>query len=120
MRTWIDRSVLIEGAETFASRHGFHIRQNAKRISSLAEIAVYNSFVEFYVGSGFTVEAKNLGPKKSFKYKLSASGLNENFSYFRVTKDKTSFSIMHNTSVQSAHHRHLYYTADVVVLLQVY
>ncbi len=61
--------------------------------------------------------AKNLGPKKSFRYKVSSTGHTENFSYFEAV-DRASDAvtcIFHNTKIQSAHHEHLYYTPDVAV-----
>lgn len=117
MRPWIDRKVLIKEAKDFVRRNGYFLRQNAHRISSLVEVAVYNSIVEYYRTRGFMLEARNLGPKKSFRYKVSSTGLTRNFSYFRATEPTTGavVCIFHNTRIQSAHHAHLYYTPDVAV-----
>ena len=78
MGPWIDRKVLVSNAKRFVQSYGYLFRKNAKRISSLVEIAVYNSLVQYYKAKGFVVRGENLGPKKSFKYKLMASGLFEN------------------------------------------
>lgn len=117
MRPWIDRRVLIRQAKKFVKEYGYFYQKHAKRIGSLVEIAVYNSVVSYYDMCGFELTAKNLGPKKSFRYKLSAAGLIENFSYFEAERKKDSkhIKILPNTKIQSAHNMHLYYTPDVVV-----
>jgi hypothetical protein len=115
MSPWIDRKILIKNAESFVASHGYFLRQNGPRISSLVEIAIYNSIVQFFKARGFQVRGENLGPKSSFRYKLTAAGLTENYSYFVATKDDIAFHILHNMRMQSAHHDHLYFTGDVVV-----
>ena len=115
MGPWIDRRILERNAKKFAQSHGFFLRKNGHRISSLVEIAVYNSIVEYYQTCGFLVSGENLGPKKSFRYKLTASGLTENHSFFIARREAVSFQILHNMRIQSAHHDHLYFTADVCV-----
>lgn len=119
MNPWIDRTTLISEVKTFVNRHGYFFRQNSKRIGILVEITVYNSIVSLYERQGYALEAKNLGPKKSFKYKLSPIGLIDNFSYFvAISKDrKETICIFHNTKIQSAHNDHLYYTPDIAVCL---
>ena len=115
MGPWVDRHTLIRNAERFVQSHGFFLRKNGHRISSLVEIAVYNSIVQYYQSLGFTVTGENLGPKNSFRYKLTSSGLIENHSYFIARKVGISFHILHNISIQSAYEDHLYFTADIVV-----
>ena len=115
MKAWIDHSILVRDAKAFVKKYGYYFRQNAKRISSLVEIAVYNSVVQHYTSHGYKVKARNLGPKKSFKYKLQASGLMENFSYFVATRGGETLTILHNTKIQSSYHKHIYFTADVTV-----
>lgn len=117
MKPWIDRKVLLRGARAFIREYGSFIRSHAKRISSLVEIAIYNSIVSYYDEEGYTLKVKNLGPRKSFRYKLSPTGLIENFSYFEaISPDATAtLQILHNTKIQSAHNERLYYTPDVVV-----
>lgn len=115
MNPWIDRKILVRNARSFVASHGYFLRRNGARISSLVEIAIYNSLVQYYKARGFQVSGENLGPKKSFRYKLTASGLSENYSYFKATKDGVGFHIMHNMRMQSAHHDHLYLTGDVVI-----
>jgi hypothetical protein len=118
MSPWIDRQVLIKNTRKFVESHGLFLRRNGPRISSLVEISVYNSIVQYYESLGFQVAGQNLGPKRSFKYKLTATGLAENHSYFTAKKEAVTFHILHNIRIQSAHHDHLYITADVVVTNQ--
>lgn len=115
MGPWIDRDKLITNARKFVGIHGYFFRQNAGRISSLVEISVYNSIVQFYRNRDYTVTGENLGPKKSFRYKLTANGLADNYSYFVAKKGRVQVHILHNVRLQSAHDDHLYFTADVVV-----
>jgi hypothetical protein len=87
MKPWIDRTTLIDQVKTFVKSYGYFFNKNAKRIGILVEISVYNSIVSFYEKMRYKLEAKNLGPKKSFKYKLSPTGLMDNFSYFEATNE---------------------------------
>ena len=112
---WIDRSILVKNAKSFVGAHGLFLKRNGPRISSLVEIAVYNSIVDYYKREGYTLVGENLGPKKSFRYKLTASGLAENYSFFTARKGSELFHLLHNISIQSAHHDHMYFTADVVI-----
>ena len=105
---WIDRKILVKDARSFVRGHGYFLRANAKRISSLVEIAAYNSVVRYYESLGFTVTGENLGPKKSFKYKLISTGLAENYSYLVAERNGITLDIYHNVSLQSSHHDHLY------------
>jgi hypothetical protein len=118
MSPWIDRQVLIRDTREFVRAHGLFLRRNGRRISSLVEISVYNSIVRYYESLGFQLAGENLGPKRSFRYKLIGSGLTENHSYFTAKKGAATFHILHNILIQSAHHEHLYFTADVVVANQ--
>lgn len=112
---WIDRDILVKNAKNFTRTHGLFLKKHGPRISSLVEIAVYNSVVDYYKHLGYAVTGENLGPKRSFRYKLTASGLAENYSYFKAQKAGRAFHILHNISIQSSHHDHMYFTADVVI-----
>ena len=117
MPPWINREALIRSATDFAQSNGYFLRSYANRISGLVEIAVYNSVLEYYKNSNYTLQLQNLGPKQSFRYKSSPAGLIENFSFFIATHSETGdvVSIVPNTKIQSAHHEHLYYSPDVVI-----
>lgn len=119
MKPWIDRAVLISQAKAFIRSNGYFLKKYAARMSGFVEVAVYNSIASYYKSIGYALKARNLGPKRSFKYKLSANGLEENFSFFTATHPDTGdcVCILHNTKLQSAYHEHLYYTPDVSVTL---
>lgn len=120
---WKDRTLLLKDISSFVGRNGGFFKQNANRMSDLLEMSVYNDVVRYYRRKNFTAAVVNLAPGGTFRYKLAASGLAENFSYFRVEKQggrssaKTNlvFEIHHNIKVESAHEQHIYYTADVTV-----
>lgn len=120
---FIDRKVLLGDISSFVRRNGATFKQLANRMSDLFEMSVYNDVVKYYQRKKCYVEAKKLKRDGTFKYKLTTSGLKENFSYFTVklpiyTDDKTKENIVeihHNIKVQSAHDEHIYFTADITV-----
>jgi hypothetical protein len=117
---WKDRTELLKDISSFTMRNGAFFRQNAKRMSDLFELSVYNDTVKFYRRKRYDVSAENLMKDGTFKYKLSTSGLKENFSFFRakkVTPGKVveEIEIHHNIRLQSAHDDHIYFTSDVSV-----
>ncbi|MFV8834749.1 hypothetical protein ACNSTU_07250 [Aquisalimonas sp. APHAB1-3] len=92
-------------------------------MSDLFEMSVYNDAVKFYRRKKYTIHAKNVMRDGTFKYKLSTSGLNENFSYFLAEKFKNgeavdSVDIHHNIKIQSSHDPHIYFSADVSVTIK--
>ena len=89
MKAWIDRNILINDAKNFIKQYGYFFRKYAKRISGLVEIAVYNSIVDYYSSQKYKLEVKKFGPKKSFRYRVSGTGLLDNYSYFQATKKDT-------------------------------
>lgn len=123
---WKDRKELLKDLASFISRHGAFFKQNSSRMSDLFEMSVYNDVVRYYRRKNYSISAMNIGKDGAFRYKLTTSGLAENFSYFYVLNDpkknknstNVELEIHHNMKVQSAHHEHIYYTADVVVTLK--
>ena len=122
-RPWIDRDSLLGDIGKFVSKYGSFFEQNAKRMSDLFEMSVYNDFVRYYRSQKYQISIRNLEKNGSFRYKLSPAGLAENFSFFDVRKTvgrgknkKTlEFEIHHNIKIQSAKDDHIYFTADVSV-----
>ncbi|MGF2685819.1 hypothetical protein ACQUWM_04905 [Marinobacter sp. DUT-3] len=115
-----DRTLLLKEISSFTTRNGGFFKQNAKRMSDLFEMSVYNDAVKFYRRKKYTIRAKNIMRDGTFKYKLSTSGLNENFSYFLAEKIKSGntidcVEIHHNIKVQSSHDPHIYFSADVSI-----
>lgn len=98
----------------FANKHKTMLSEHSKRISDYFEMSCYSMIVRFYEHKGYhaTVENEKTG---RFRFKCSPSGLLENFSYMKVTKNDLSFNIYHNASVQSAHDVMVFTTPDIVV-----
>lgn len=112
---WVDKSELIKDIKDFIEKSGGFFRQNANRMSDFFEMAAYNSIVTFYKEKGYGIQPVNL-KKGIFRYKLSPSGIAENFSYFIAQKDGyDAVEIHHNLKVESAHENHIYYTPDISV-----
>jgi len=117
---WKNRDELVKSISSFTRRHGGMFKQNAKRMSDLFEITVYNDVVRYYKRKKYKITVDNAGRNGQFLYRLSTSGLAENFSFFRGVKElkdgtSANIDIHHNIKLQSAHHEHMYFTADVAV-----
>lgn len=120
---WKDRSDLLLDIHSFIRRNGGFFKQYSKRMSDLFEMSIFNDVVRFYKRKKYIIQAHQLGKDRTFYYKLSPSGLVENFSFFSAEKkfgigDKShleKINIHHNIKIQSAHNPHIYYTADVSV-----
>ena len=117
---WKDRSALLKDISSFTTRNGAFFRQNAKRMSDLFELSVYNDTVKFYRRKRYKIAVENLMKDGTFKYKLSTIGLKENFSFFRAWKVAANgvvdeIEIHHNIRLRSAHDDHIYFTSDVSV-----
>ncbi|BCV33567.1 hypothetical protein [Shewanella algae] len=115
-----DRKLLLKDISSFTTRNGAFFKQNAKRMSDLFEMSVYNDAVKYYRRKKYTISINNLMRDGTFKYKLTPAGLSENFSYFVATKKNNKqpddvVEIHHNIKVQSHHDPHIYFTADVSV-----
>jgi hypothetical protein len=120
---WKDRKELLKAIYSFTLRHGGFFKQNSKRMSDLFEMTVYNDVVRFYKRKKYDIQAQQIKRDGTFNYKLSTSGLFENFSYFSASQSHgrgrarraETVEIHHNLKIQSAHNSHIYYTADVSV-----
>jgi hypothetical protein len=118
-----DRKLLLRDISSFVGRNGGTFNQLAKRMSDLFEMSVYNDIVKYYIRKKYNIKIIHLKRDGTFKYKLSTSGLKENFSYFKCEKQSlingetsvVQIEIHHNLKVQSAHDEHIYYTADISV-----
>jgi len=107
-----------EEIKAFANIHHVHFKEHAKRVSDYFEMSCYNMIVHYYENLGYKMEAKNL-TNGDFKYKCSPSGLLQNFSYFKGTKNidtrEDVIYVFHNATVQSSHDVKVFTTPDIVV-----
>ncbi len=99
---------------SFANKFRTTIAEHSTRINSYFEMSCFNMIVHYYELQGFIASVENIIAGR-FKFKCSPTGLLENFSYMRVTKDEKCYRIYHNASVQSAHDDDVYTTPDIVV-----
>lgn len=109
-----DKAEFEKELTSFANKFRTTIAKHSTRISSYFEMSCFNMIVRYYELQGYTASVENLIARR-FKFKCSPTGLLENFSYMRVTKDDKSYRIYHNASVQSAHDNEVYTTPDIVV-----
>ncbi len=114
-----DASKFIKDIDSFLTKHSALFRFQGSRISHFFEITCYNDVVKFYENNGFVASPKNLN-KDVFLYKISAAGNTDNFSYFIVSKKIKGtlyeFEVHHNLSIECAHERDIFYTADISVI----
>jgi len=118
---WIERDDLIKNISSFVRNNSDYFKNNAKRMSDLVEMSVYNEVLRYYKGLKYKVSVNRLGRNGNFRYKLSPNGLQQNFSYFSATRSQRgqiidSVEIYHNVKIQSSHDNHIYYTADISVV----
>lgn len=119
---WKDRKDLLKDLSSFIIRNGAFFNQNSKRMSDLFEMSVYNDIIRYYKRKKYKIQIAN-ARNGVFRYKLSPTGLSDNFSYFVAyrgygrgkNRENVDIEIHHNLKVQSAHNEHIYYTADISV-----
>lgn len=114
-----DSSLLIRDIEAFLTKHSSLFRSQGSRISHFFEMSCYNYVVKYYQNNGFKVLPQNL-KDGIFRYKISAVGNPDNFSHFLVSKNvkgnSYQFEIHHNLSIECAHEKDIFYTADISVI----
>jgi hypothetical protein len=114
-----DASIIIRDIELFLSKYSALFKSQGTRISHFFEMSCYNNVVKFYENNGFKILPENL-KKGVFRYKISAAGNPDNFSYFVVSKSlrgvSYNFEIHHNLSIECAYEENIFYTADISVI----
>ena len=119
---FLDREVLIKEIKNFACQYNAYFKSQTKRMSDFYEMSAYNEIVRYYKKKKYDIRPFIL-KKGKFKYRLSTSGLKENFSYFHCSKiwgrgaNKPSIAIEihHNLRIQSNHDDKMFYNADISV-----
>lgn len=103
----------------FLKKYKNVIAAHSKKASSYFEMTCYNKIVSFYENNGYAVTIENLQAGK-YRYKCSTSGIQSNFSNFKIKKmvGKNTFvyDIHHNLAVQSYHSQELFTTPDISVI----
>ncbi len=100
--------------KSFANKYKTSLSEHSHRISDYFEMSCYNMVARYYEHRGYkaTVENEQTG---NFRFKCSPSGLLENFSYMKLTKNDATYHLYHNASVQSAHDLEVFTTPDIVL-----
>lgn len=96
------------------------VHTQAKRMSDYFEMSCFNYIVMYYERNGYKVSIENLQAKKKYRYKCSTSGIQSNYSFFKVSKTvgkiNYAFEIQHNLAVQSSQDEELFTNPDIVVI----
>jgi len=97
------------------------VHTQAKRMSDYFEMSCFNYIVKYYERNGYKVSIENLQAKKRYRYKCSTSGIQSNYSFFKVSKTVDDvdyeFEIQHNLAVQSSQDEELFTNPDIVIIL---
>ncbi len=114
-----DQAVLEKEIAAFINKFKATVANQAKRISDFFEMSCYNYIVRFYELNGYTPIIENLQNGK-YRYKCSTSGVQSNFSNFKISKKvgirKYEFEIQHNLAVQSSHDDEIFTTPDISII----
>lgn len=114
-----DKVLLESDVKTFINKYKAIVINQSDRISDYFEMSCFNMIVRFYENEGYTVTVENLNGKH-YRYKCSPSGIQYNFSYFKVTKlvDEVlyEFEIHHNLNVESSHSNEIFTTPDISIV----
>jgi hypothetical protein len=114
-----NKEMLIRDIENFLKDHSALFHAQGSRISHFFEMNCYNYVVKYYENQDFDVAIQNL-KNNSFRYKISAHGNVDNFSFFTASKIvkgiKYEFEIHHNLSLECAHASEIFFTADISVI----
>lgn len=114
-----DKVLLENEIRTFINKYKAIVVNQSDRISDYFEMSCFNLIVRFYENEGYTVTVENLNGMH-YRYKCSPSGIQSNFSYFKVTKlvDEVlhEFEIHHNLNVESSHSNEIFTTPDISIV----
>jgi hypothetical protein len=114
-----DKAELKTEITTFINIYKTTIVNHVDRMSDYFEMSCYNYIVKFYQITNYNVSICNL-QNGAYRYKCSPSGIQSNFSHFKIEKtvDEVNheFEIHHNLAVESAHNQNIYTTPDISVI----
>ena len=114
-----DQALLEKEITSFVNKFKATVQNQAKRISDYFEMSCFNYIVEFYENKGYTISIENLQQGK-YRYKCSTSGIQDNFSHFKIIKKvgqrNYEFEIHHNLAVQSSHNEEIFTTPDISII----
>jgi hypothetical protein len=105
----------------FANRFKTTVVNQSSRISDYFEMSCFNMIVKFYELYGYKATIENLQDGQ-YKYKCTTSGIQSNFSHFKVYKEINEttyeFQIQHNLAIQSSQDKELFTTPDIAIVME--
>lgn len=104
--------------KSFTNKYKTALSEHSHRISNYFEMSCYNMIVRYYEHRGYKAKVENEQAGR-FRFKCSPSGLLENFSFMKLTKNNVTYHLYHNASVQSAYDKEVFTTPDIVVATDV-
>ena len=114
-----DADKMMGEVESFLKDHSAMFRREVTRIGNYFEMNCFNYVVKYYETRGYAATAQNL-KDGFFRYKISAAGNHNNFSYFLVSKqydgELYEFEVHHNLPLECAQEKDIFYTADISVI----
>lgn len=114
-----EKALLEKEIIAFVNKFKSTLANQATRMSDFFEMSCFNHIVTFYENNDYTASIENLQVGK-YRYKCSTSGVQSNFSHFKVTKNIEGkdyiFEIQHNLAVQSSHHIEIFTTPDISII----
>ncbi|MDD4968552.1 MAG: hypothetical protein PHT07_03890 [Paludibacter sp.] len=114
-----EKTELQNEIKTFINKYKSIVINQADRMSDYFEMSCFNLIVQFYEHEGYTVTVENLNDNH-YRYKCSTSGVQSNFSHFKVSKfvdgSLHDFEIQHNLNVGSSHNTEIFTTPDISIV----
>ena len=114
-----DVALLEKEIVTYINKFKTTVHTQAKRMSDYFEMSCFNYIVRYYERNGYDVSIENLIAKR-YRYKCSPSGIQSNFSFFKITKKirgvEHIFEIQHNLAIQSSHDVEIFTNPDIAII----
>lgn len=113
------KDILENEIKAFANKFKTTVVNQASRISDFFEMSCYNHIVTYYENMDYEVTIENL-QKGKYRYKCSPSGVQSNFSYFKLSKKVDGilyeFELQHNLAVESSQSDFIFTTPDISII----
>ncbi|MEA4975094.1 MAG: hypothetical protein VB046_05090 [Paludibacter sp.] len=114
-----DKVLLESEVRSFINKYKAIVINHSSRISDYFEMSCFNMIVRFYENDGYNVTIENL-KGKHYRYKCSTSGVQSNFSHFKISKSIEGalyeYEIHHNLNIESSHCKDIFTTPDISII----
>lgn len=113
------QALLEKEIRSFVRKYKTTVVNQSIRISDYFEMSCFNYIVRFYELNGFSVSVENL-INGQYRYKCSVTGIQSNFSHFKVSilqgSAQLQFEIQHNLAIQSSFDKELFTVPDISII----